>query len=162
MCLVHGSAAHGQIMDCTLHRGSRRRCRGVMHQPRVDRITNWNHHEHNMYDVQKENAAKSLAWVLKLRGSPMTELKIGYDVGLPCEVKLGPFEDERLVSFETVDGPVTGFVSTDELQQIDEDRWMIHAVVVKIERDVVTVKVRGSFFTTNGLAHIRPEMALAA
>ncbi|MGD0192191.1 MAG: hypothetical protein ABSD74_15735 [Rhizomicrobium sp.] len=92
----------------------------------------------------------------------MTALTIGADIGLPCEVKQGPFEEEKFVSFESVDGPVTGFVSSDELKQIEQDRWLIHAVVVKIERDVVTVKVRGSFFTTNGLAHIRPDMALAA
>ena len=92
----------------------------------------------------------------------MSALRAGAEVGIPCEVKQGPFEGEKLVSFETVDGPVTGFVSEEELNHSDSDGWLIHAVVVKIEKDVVTVRVRGSFFTTNGLANIRPDMALAA
>lgn len=90
------------------------------------------------------------------------EMRSGDEIGIPCEVKPGPFEEERLVSFETLDGTITGFVSANDLKQIDRGRWLIHAVVIKIEGDVVTVRVRGSFFTTNGLATIHREMAMAA
>jgi len=91
----------------------------------------------------------------------MSTLTAGAEIGIPCDVKQGPFEDEKLVSFDTMDGPVTGFVSANELKQI-EDRWVIRAVVMSQEGDVVTVRVHGSFFTTNGLATIRREMAMAA
>jgi len=87
---------------------------------------------------------------------------LGDEISIPCTVKQGPFEEERLVSFETLDGAVAGFVSPTDLKQIDRDRWVVRAVVTNLKGDVVTVRVRGSFFTTNGLATIRREMALAA
>ncbi len=82
-------------------------------------------------------------------------------VWISCAVKDGPFSGEKLVSFATLEGPVTGFVRLEELRQEDE-RWSIRAIVLKVEKEFVEVKVRGSFFTTNGLATISKDMALAA
>ncbi len=51
----------------------------------------------------------------------------------------------------------------DELRQNEDERtWSIRAVVLKVEQNGVEVRVRGSFFTTNGLATISKDMALAA
>lgn len=91
----------------------------------------------------------------------MTQFKSGDEVGIRCAVQPGPFSGEKLISFDTLDGPVTGFVKNEYLRQ-DGDTWLVHAVVVDQQSDTVRVNVHGSFFTTNGLATIPREMALAA
>ena len=95
-------------------------------------------------------------------GLIMAALQPGTEIGIPCDVKPGPFSGEKLVSFETIDGPVTGFVEEQDLAKQDGHQWYVRAVVLNVGGDVVTVRVEGSFFNTNGLAHIRREMALAA
>ena len=89
-------------------------------------------------------------------------LKSGTEIGIPCDVKQGPFSNERLVSFDTLDGPVTGFVQNERLEKSSSNQWYVRAIVKDVRGDVVTVLVEGSFFNTNGLANIRREMALAA
>jgi len=91
----------------------------------------------------------------------MDKLKQGDIIGIPCDVSRGPFSEEKLVTFDTLDGPVTGFVSTDELRQTDKG-WLVRAVVLDLEPESVRVRVFGSFLTTNGLAMIAKERALAA
>ena len=88
-------------------------------------------------------------------------LKRGSVIGIPCEVKPGPFSSEQMISFETADGVVTGFVHPNELAQRSDGTWRVRAIVQKTRGDVVEVRVVGSFFTTNGLANIKRE-ALAA
>ena len=53
------------------------------------------------------------------------------------------------------------FVRDADLRQ-DGKHWLVRAVVLSVDEDVVGVRVRGSFFTTNGIATIPREMALAA
>lgn len=91
----------------------------------------------------------------------MAQLNPGDEVGIRCDVTNGPFSGEHLISFETVDGPVSGFVRESELKREGKD-WFIRAVVLQQDGDIVEVRVRGSFFTTNGIATIPREMALAA
>jgi hypothetical protein len=91
----------------------------------------------------------------------MENLRVGSVVGVRCEVKPGPFAGERLVSFETVDGSVSGFVREDELKTVS-DKWYVRAVVQSMDADVLQVRIRGSFFTTNGIAKIPRDAALAA
>jgi hypothetical protein len=91
----------------------------------------------------------------------MQSLKAGVLVGIRCTVQPGPFSDERLVSFDTVTGPVTGFVREANLKKFNED-WCVKGTVISIESDIIEVRVEGSFFTTNGIATIPREMALAA
>ena len=86
----------------------------------------------------------------------------GDTIWIPCEAKAGPSAEERLISFKTVNGAVTGFVRTLELKDKGNDGWAIRATVLKVKGDVVEVRGYGSFFNTNGLADIRREMALAA
>ena len=85
----------------------------------------------------------------------------GAVVGIPCEVKPGPFSEELLISLDTVNGPISGFVQNSELKQQGE-QWYVRAIVEAIEADGITVRIHGSFFTTNGIATISPEAALAA
>jgi hypothetical protein len=88
-------------------------------------------------------------------------IAVGDVVGIWCTVQPGPFSEERLISFETVDGPISGFVRETELRQRG-DRWQVGAVILAIRGDNLEVKVQGSFFTTNGLAMVPRNMAMAA
>ena len=91
-------------------------------------------------------------------------LKRDMEVGILCQVSPGPFSEERLVSLDTSYGPITGFVRESELKQKDDGRWLVRAKILNVMKDknLVEVKIYGSFFTTNGLATISPEMALSA
>jgi hypothetical protein len=91
----------------------------------------------------------------------MPKLKKGDVITVPCLVKQGPFSQERLITFETMDGSVSGFVQTDLLKEVG-GRWYVPAIVLEIKGDAVKVRVAGSFFNTNGLATIKREFALAA
>ncbi len=88
-------------------------------------------------------------------------MNIGDTIGIQCTVQPGPFTGERLVSFDTVDGPVSGFVRDEDLKEVDA-QWYCRATVNVILDDVLTVRVKGSFFTTNGLASVPRRYALAA
>ena len=91
----------------------------------------------------------------------MKLFKPGARVQIRCDVKPGPFSAERLVTFNTLDGPISGFVRETDLTS-DEGQWFIGGIVKSVESDYLVVKVRGSFFTTNGIANVSREMAMAA
>lgn len=86
-------------------------------------------------------------------------LRVGQQVWIPCKVQPGPFSDEPLVTVDSIDGPVTGFVSVDELTA---EPTKVRGIVRGLERDHVEVWIRGSFFTTNGLTNVPMELAMAA
>jgi hypothetical protein len=88
-------------------------------------------------------------------------LQIGQQVKIPCEVQPGPFSEERLVTFQSIEGSVSGFVKREELEEAG-GQPTIRGVIRAIEKDYLEVWVRGSFFTTNGLANVSTEMAMAA
>ncbi|MBZ0147485.1 MAG: hypothetical protein K8F62_08075 [Pseudorhodoplanes sp.] len=88
-------------------------------------------------------------------------MNIGDTVGIQCTVQPGPFSGERLISFDTVDGPISGFVKDEDLKEIS-GQWYVRAVIRRVEDDVLGVRVKGSFFTTNGLASVPRRFALAA
>lgn len=89
-------------------------------------------------------------------------LSAGQEVSIRCRVQPGPFSDEPLVTVESIEGPISGFVSTDELIEGPGGETRVRATVKKIEGSIVEVWIRGSFFTTNGLTYVPREMALAA
>ena len=91
----------------------------------------------------------------------MAAMAVGDIVGVECTVQPGPFSEERLVSFDTVDGPVSGFVQEHDLRE-ENGRWRVRAVILAIRDDVLEVRVKGSFFTTNGLAAVPRRYAMAA
>ena len=88
-------------------------------------------------------------------------LMVGQQVWIPCKVQPGPFSDEPLVTFEGIDGPITGFVNIDELKET-AGQTMVRGIVRNIEKDHIEVWIKGSFFTTNGLANVPAGMAMAA
>lgn len=89
-------------------------------------------------------------------------LIVGQQVWIPCKVQPGPFSDEPLVTFESIDGPVTGFVNNDELRGAAGGQTTVRGIVRNIEKDHIEVWIKGSFFTTNGLANVPTGMAMAA
>ncbi len=91
----------------------------------------------------------------------MENIKVGMRVRVPCDVKPGPFSSERLVTFETTEGPISGFVREQDLLE-EASSWYVSGIVLETKDDSITVKVRGSFFTTNGLAKVARERAMAA
>lgn len=91
----------------------------------------------------------------------MAGMKVGDVVGVQCTVQPGPFSEERLISFNTVEGPISGFVQESNLRQ-EGDNWRVRAVILAIRGDILEVKVQGSFFTTNGLANVPRQFAMAA
>lgn len=86
-------------------------------------------------------------------------LVVGQQVWIRCKAQPGPFSDEPLVTIDSIDGPVTGFVQSDELTA---DRTQVRGVVHGLEKNYVEVRIKGSFFTTNGLANVPAELAMAA
>jgi len=89
------------------------------------------------------------------------ELKKGIAVGILCKVTPGPFAGERLITLESISGPLSGFVRDSELEQRG-DQWHVRAIVESVVDDTISVWIRGSFFTTNGMATISRKFALAA
>ena len=92
--------------------------------------------------------------------------EIGQSVKVPCEVSPGPFSDEHLVTFESVSGLISGFVHSDDLIATEsgatESGGFLAGVVTEVDENSVTIRLRGSFFTTNGLAAIAKDRAQAA
>lgn len=87
--------------------------------------------------------------------------EIGQVIGVKCSVQPGPFSEERLVTIETVDGAISGFVRETELRQAGED-WQVRGRVRGVSSNFVEVWIKGSFFTTNGLASVPSHLAMAA
>lgn len=87
--------------------------------------------------------------------------KAGDFVGVQCEVKPGPFSEERLVTIETVDGAISGFVRETELRRMGEE-WQVRGKVRQVTETAIEVWILGSFFTTNGIANIPSHLAMAA
>ena len=84
----------------------------------------------------------------------MKASRIGETIRIPVQVQPGPFSTERLVSFDSSDGPVSGFVPVDQILDVEGAKF-IEATVVRISSGTVSVRLRGSFFTTTGLANIK-------
>jgi hypothetical protein len=91
----------------------------------------------------------------------MPKLKAGDAIRVPCDVKPGPFAGEFLIQVDTVEGPVSGFVVEENLIRRGDDSF-VKGVVLEVLASTVKVKIKGSFFTTNGLATVSEQMALAA
>ena len=92
----------------------------------------------------------------------MVQFSPGQTIKIPCKVSPGPFSEEPLVTFETVNGEVTGFVSEDDVSADNQGNSFLRGIVHAVHADIIDVRVRGSFFTTNGLAAVHQTMVAAA
>lgn len=77
----------------------------------------------------------------------------GDRIWIPVEAAAGAFPGESLITIETIRGPVSGFTNNRNLHRIG-DRQYIRAEVQEVSEDTVTVILRGSFFTTTGVAYL--------
>jgi hypothetical protein len=89
----------------------------------------------------------------------MRQFSVGQQVKIRCEVQRGAFPTELLVTFETREGPISGFVRSEDVQRIERHEGLISATITEISSDSITVIVKGSFFTTNGLAYLKRDWA---
>jgi hypothetical protein len=89
-------------------------------------------------------------------------LAAGQEIWIRCKVQPGPFSEELLVTIDSIDGPISGFIRSDELKDGPDGQSRVRAVVRSVGKDFVEAWVKGSFFTTNGLTNVRPELAVAA
>jgi hypothetical protein len=87
--------------------------------------------------------------------------KPGDIVAIQCEVRPGPFSDELLVSIDTVNGPISGFVHASELRT-EEPQAYVRGRVKQTLGDIIEVWIRGEFSTTAGLASVPSHRAIAA
>jgi hypothetical protein len=83
----------------------------------------------------------------------------GQTVQISCDIQPGAFPSEYLVTFQTTEGPVSGFVRAEHVRRAGHDKGYIFATVHGVSEDTLTVIVRGSFFTTTGLAHLSTDRA---
>ncbi len=91
-----------------------------------------------------------------------SQFVVGQTVGVLCAVTPGPFSDEPIVTFDTVDVPISGFIDEDELRTEADGRTYVRCIIKEITPSEVTVWIRGAFFTTNGLASMLPKELAAA
>lgn len=89
----------------------------------------------------------------------MTSLAVGQTVQVPCEVQRGAFPTEMLVTVETSEGPISGFVRAENVVGVKGHDGFIVATVRDISSDIVTVVLSGSFFTTTGIAYLNRDWA---
>ncbi|MDE2227577.1 MAG: hypothetical protein KGM97_09295 [Alphaproteobacteria bacterium] len=89
----------------------------------------------------------------------MASFAAGDSVQIPCEVQVGAFPTECLITFETLEGRVSGFVRREALRDISGSKGFLPATVVDVKKDTITVRVQGSFFTTTGLAYLKRDWA---
>lgn len=81
---------------------------------------------------------------------------VGQFILVPVTAQRGPFSEECLISFSSIDGPISGFIRADQVVH-RIGRSFIRAKVLEVQSDSITVQLHGSFFTTTGLAHIRKD-----
>lgn len=74
-------------------------------------------------------------------------LQVGSEVWIPCEVKPGPFSNERLTRIQLPAGPWLGFVDTGALRDpVETGNTYVLARITEIDDNQVTVIVQGHAF----------------
>jgi hypothetical protein len=83
----------------------------------------------------------------------MPKVEVGETILLPVESSTGAFAGECFITFDTLDGPVSGFIRADQVRERNKKHFL-EAEVIAVASNCLTVRLHGSFFTTTGLAHI--------
>ena len=81
------------------------------------------------------------------------EIQSGEEVRIPCTATQGAFEDERLVSIETIEGPIAGFIDAGEVRVAENGGTYVCGIIQRVNGEQIVIKLRGSFFTTTGIAY---------
>lgn len=83
----------------------------------------------------------------------LNEIREGVQVQVPCSISRGAFLNEYLITIETSDGLISGFIDADSVNKDNDDSAYICGVVHEVRGDTVVIGLPGSFFTTTGIAH---------
>ena len=86
----------------------------------------------------------------------MNTFEPGDSVAVPVALQPGAFPGEYLVTIDTRSGAISGFVRDQDIAESDKS---IQAVVVEANSLSVSVRLSGSYFTTNGLAEFASDWA---
>ena len=94
-------------------------------------------------------------------------LKVGDQIWLPCEVKPGPFSNERLARIQLPSEPWIGFVDVQALKDpVERGNTLVLAQIVEVEKDFVKALVQGHSFSTRQVhasrAEVHPVVSLPA
>lgn len=74
-----------------------------------------------------------------------SKLRVGGIIWIPCEVKPGPFSDERLVRIDSEFGEWIGFVPVESLQHnVDQGETLIRGTISDIQKDRFEVILPGN------------------
>ncbi|MCY4488031.1 MAG: hypothetical protein OXF11_13095 [Deltaproteobacteria bacterium] len=85
--------------------------------------------------------------------------QIGGKVWIPCEVKPGPFSNERLARIEHPAGPWLGFVDIGALKEpVETGNTHVLAYVTAIEGNKVSVIVQGHAFDVGQVQALRAKV----
>ena len=85
----------------------------------------------------------------------------GQEVRMPCAAARGGPLGEAVVTIESVQGPISGFVKADAVTGEGEGAYL-RAWIVKVTDDLIVVEMPGSFFrTAAGRAAVRADWANA-
>ena len=88
----------------------------------------------------------------------LNELTQGAKVRVFCSKNPGAFLNEYLISIDTEDGPISGFIDAGAVQETEHGANYVWGIVHKIEGERVVIGLPGSFFTTTGIAHFSRQM----
>ncbi len=108
---------------------------------------------------------------LELCDTELSEVLMRYEAGrivwIPCEVKPGPFSDERLVRIVSERGEWVGFVHIGALRDpVKEGSTFVRAVIVNVEGGRFNAKVAGEPVTSSlfqgTLSKVQPFAAVQA
>lgn len=86
------------------------------------------------------------------------EIEEGVRVRVYCSKSRGAFLNEYLISIDTQDGPISGFIDAEAVEEAESGANYIWGIVHKIEGERVVISLPGSFFTTTGIAHFSRQM----
>lgn len=87
------------------------------------------------------------------RDHKMRDINKGETLFVPVDAGEGAFAGECLITIETIDGPVSGFIRSSQVVTRGDVNF-VPAEVMEIDSDQLTIRLHGSFFTTTGIAHI--------
>ena len=82
----------------------------------------------------------------------------GAKVRVLCSKSPGAFLNEYLISIDTQDGPISGFIDANEVEVTDRGDNYVWGIVHKVEKERIVIDLPGSFFTTTGIAHFSRRM----
>lgn len=82
----------------------------------------------------------------------------GAIVEVPATYTKGPFNDEMLVSIDTGENRISGFVRREHIRFVDDTNAYVKARVLSNDPEIL-LELYGEFFTTNGIEPVQAEWA---